>query len=127
MDDACYCDYDDPPAFYHKETRKARKPHKCTECGRAIMPGERYEHIRAKWDSIPDVVRTCPRCLDLKRWVEAHVPCVCWYHHAIRDNAAEAIHEYMHECPGLWFGWGRKEVAIRRQPRFSNLAREVAR
>ena len=35
--DACYCDYD-PAEFYHREERKARKPHKCGECSRKISP-----------------------------------------------------------------------------------------
>jgi len=113
---ACHCDYD-PAEFYHKELRKARKPHRCDECGRAIMSGERYEHVRAKWDGYVSTLRTCPRCLTLRAWVLAHVPCFCWSHQNMREDARETIDEYKHECPGLWFGWGRLEIAVRAAPR----------
>ena len=114
--DACYCDYD-PAEFYHREERKARKPQKCGECGRKIAPGERYEHVRGKWCGEVDTCRTCQRCLVLRKWVQAHVPCFCWHFGNMREDARETISEYAHECPGLWFGWGRREVAIRRAPR----------
>ena len=122
MRDACYCDYGDPPQFLHTEERKARTGKKCTECGGQILPGEHYEHVRGKWDNSVDTYRTCARCLRLRQWVAAHVPCFCWYYTTVRENAQETIDEYKHECPGLWFGWGRLEVAIRKHRKATRLA-----
>lgn len=116
MTNACYCDYEQPE-FYHHETRKARKQHRCSECARAIQPGESYEHVRGKWGGDVATHKTCPRCLELKDWVAAHVPCVCWGHGNIIEDAIEAAREYSHEAPGLLFGAYRRQVAIRRQPR----------
>lgn len=109
----CECDYE-PPEFYHKEVRKANKDHKCSECGLAIYAGESYEHVRGKWDGDIGTHKTCPRCLALKEWVKAHVPCICWGHGAIREDALGAARYYANEAPGLLFGAYRREVAIRR-------------
>jgi hypothetical protein len=62
-------DYD-APEFVHSETRKARKPHQCYECGVAIQPGQRYEHTAGKWDGDVMVNSTCLRCVALRT---AHV------------------------------------------------------
>ncbi len=113
----CFCDYESPE-FYHCETRRAKKDHCCSECGRAITLGESYEHVHAKWNGDISTFKTCPRCLALKEWVEAHVPCFCWAHGNIIDDAIETARGYAHEAPGLLFGAYRRQVAIRRQSRF---------
>lgn len=121
MSDACYCDYE-PAKFYQVEVRKAKrnlrqpaKVKRCSECGVIICAGERYEHVWAMWDDGPCVFNTCPRCLDLREYVIAHVPCFCWYHGDVREEAIETIRNYAHEAPGLLFGALRREVLIRRQ------------
>lgn len=45
-----YCDLDDGPSFYHGETIKARKQHKCCECSAPILNGEEYYLGRGVWD-----------------------------------------------------------------------------
>ena len=52
--------------FYQLENRKARKPHKCYECRRAIQPGEKYEHVRAKWDGDFSTIYTCGLCAEIR-------------------------------------------------------------
>jgi hypothetical protein len=42
--------------------RRARKQHKCCECRRPIMPGEKYEECSGIWDGEPNRYRTCSRC-----------------------------------------------------------------
>lgn len=110
----CFCDYDQP-TFYHAAIRKARKEHQCKECWRTIKAGEKYEHVRGKWDGEVGTFDTCEHCLALKDWVKAHVPCFCFEHGNIRDGAIEAAQEFAHEAPGLLFGAYRREIAIRRQ------------
>lgn len=111
-----YCDCGhDMPTVHHASMRTAREQHQCGECGVGIMPGERYEHVWGVWDGIPETQKTCARCLDLRDWVTAHVPCVCWQYGNMRDDVMSAIDDYSpSETPGLRFGALRREVAIRR-------------
>ena len=110
---SCSCDYD-PPEFYHRTTiSKARKEHGCYECGGRILQGESYEHVFAKWDGDVGNVNTCQRCLDLREYVKAHVPCFCWAHGNVIDDAIETVRSYAQEVPGLMFGAYRRQVAIR--------------
>ena len=91
-----------------------------SECGRVIEPGDAYEHVRGKLDGEVDTFKTCPRCLALKEWVKAHVPCFCLAHGNIIDDAIETARGYAHEAPGLLFGAYRRQVAIRRQRKTHN-------
>lgn len=109
----CYCDYE-MPSVYAVMQPTARKSHRCSECHGEIAPGERYERVFGVWDGHHDVFRTCPRCLALREWVKAHVPCFCWAHGNIREDAIETAREFGRQAPGLLFGAYRREVAIRR-------------
>lgn len=109
----CYCDYD-LPEFYQTETRKARKPHKCWECRGIIAAGEQYEYARGKWDGDLQVFKTCIRCLEIRTWVKNSVPCFCWGHGNMTDDAREAIYDAATRAPeeaiGLRFGLLRRIV-----------------
>lgn len=59
-------DNDDPAEFCEVEIRKARKSHKCCECGREIEPGESYEHVRGKWYGEIDSFDTCLLCVEIR-------------------------------------------------------------
>jgi hypothetical protein len=65
MSEACACvyvgDYDGPE-FCSTTHYVARQEHKCIECGRAIVKGERYEYVSGKWDGSMDVFKTCEDC-----------------------------------------------------------------
>jgi hypothetical protein len=110
--DNCFCDYD-PPAFYHCELRRARKPHKCYECAADIVPGETYEHVRAKWDGV-ETCNTCQGCVDIRTWTRNNVPCLCWAHGNLIDDCKYAVEEAIRRAPeetaGLWFGLLRRIV-----------------
>jgi hypothetical protein len=125
-DDSCFCDTGDGPDFYSREVRtrspRATKPLKCYECHYSIRPGDRYERVWAKWpdDDAPRAVPTCPRCLALREYVEAHVPCFCWEHGNMLDAARDTVEDYAWEAPGLLFGFLRLLIAVegrRRPPR----------
>ena len=49
------------PSLYEMSTPKARKIHKCCECGSNILPGEKYERIRGLWETF-QTYKTCEFC-----------------------------------------------------------------
>jgi hypothetical protein len=109
----CFCDYD-APEFYLKEVRTARKEHKCYECRGRILLGDRYEHVRGKWDGGIETFKTCQHCVDLKTWTQNNVPCLCWAHGNIQDDCREAIGDACDRSPtettGLRFGFLKRIV-----------------
>jgi hypothetical protein len=109
----CYCDYE-PAQCYVVTKPHARKQHKCDECGGLMLVGEEYERVFAVWDGSAGNYRTCKRCLDLREWVKAHIPCFCWYHQNMLEDAMETAKHWSHEAPGLLFGAYRRQVAIHR-------------
>lgn len=111
MTNDCWCDYDRPD-WWHSKVVMARKQHKCDECACPIRPGDRYEYVAGKWEGAICEFKTCVRCLALRRYVMDMVPCFCWAHGNLHEDAANTIDEYRHELPGLWFGFARRQVAI---------------
>ena len=107
----CYCDYD-YPEMYSKDVRIARKVHKCCECGRTIKPKEKYEHVAGKWEGYFDTFDTCIYCIELREWVTNNIPCFCWAHGNMREDARNAVDDIAHEIPGIMFGLLRHEVKI---------------
>ena len=116
----CYCDFE-PAKVYQADVHVARKQHKCDECHRTISSGERYERVFGIWDE-PRTYKTCARCLALREFVTAHVPCTCWTHGNMIDDCMEEAYEYAHEAPGLMFGAYRLKVLIRRSAKFTKSA-----
>lgn len=51
--------------------RRARKPHRCGECARTIVKGERYEHFSGLDDDSDAwyTAKTCQHCLAARRWL----------------------------------------------------------
>lgn len=89
----CYCDdLEYPSVFEERVIQSARRPHECSDCGRAILPGESYRHIFGVWPTVdgPATYRTCARCMVLEEFMRAHVPCFCvalgQLHHSVRDE-----------------------------------------
>ena len=116
--EACYCDYE-PASVYEASVVKARKRHQCEECGRAILPGERYERAKGIWEGEPATYNTCGQCLALRQFIKAHIPCFCWGHGRMIDDAREAVEAYGWETKGLRFGAARKLREIREARRQS--------
>lgn len=111
----CYCDYDEVAKVYEAKVVMARKPHRCNECGVTIQSRERYERVGSLFDGRWDTYRTCARCLDLREFVKAHVPCFCWYHENMREDAIQTADHWAwkEQVPGLRFGALRREMRIR--------------
>jgi len=84
----CTCsieDYDDycVSDFYKAEVRKARKEHRCGECGTAIAPGDRYEAIRGKSEGDFWTGKVCLICKELRdaffcSWMYGHIRDALW-------------------------------------------------
>ena len=109
----CYCDYDQPEV-YRKRLQTARKQHKCYECSRAIKAGEQYEYVFSVFEGETWPAHTCRHCLALREYVRAHVPCMCWSHGNVHDDAMATAQEWSHQAPGLLFGAYRRKVLMDR-------------
>ncbi|QDV86960.1 hypothetical protein TBK1r_60650 [Stieleria magnilauensis] len=62
------CDCMENPMVRGSVTKpKARKVHRCGECLRDILPGERYEYVSGIWkDSGGSTHKTCADCVRLR-------------------------------------------------------------
>jgi hypothetical protein len=116
----CYCD-GDPATIYSATKPRARKEHRCDECGAKIKPGEQYENVFGVWEGYGSTWKTCERCYDLRQWVKNNVPCFCWYHGNMLEDAAMTIDDATFRAPaetaGLRFGFLRRKYLIERVQR----------
>ena len=109
----CTCDYDLPKIYWAK-VRRARKEYSCYECGSKILPGDLYEYAFGLYDygDKPYQPRTCEHCVDIRMWVKNNVPCFCWAHGNMIEDAKEAVNEAHYRAPqetvGLRFGLLRR-------------------
>ena len=63
----CTCDFDgDPSEWCRTKTVKARKEHRCCECGGSILPGDWYQRINGKWDGAIEEYKTCLVCAQIR-------------------------------------------------------------
>ena len=87
-------DYDGPE--FHKTTMpRARKEHRCGECGRTIMPLERYENINGVWEGDFSTYKTCLDCLSIRN----EFFCEGYYYEMVLENLREHIFESRGEIP----------------------------
>lgn len=109
----CFCD-GDPASVYRSSTPRAKKSHRCEECGTTILIGERYEYVFGIWDNSPASFRTCESCYDLRMWVKNNVPCLCWMHGDADTGMNESINDAYRRAPdevvGLRFGFLRRKL-----------------
>ena len=60
--------YEMPKCFTHKQP-KARRTHKCCECGGKIQVGETYHRMSGVWGE-PETYKVCNECEQLRADVE---------------------------------------------------------
>ena len=107
----CYCDYDSPE-IYRSSRPRARKEYGCYECAARILPGEIHEyHFGVQYgDSYSG--RTCMKCVEIREWVTGNIPCFCWAHGNMIEDARGAIDEACYRAPeetvGIRFGFARR-------------------
>ena len=58
----------DQPQCYSSELRKARKIHKCCECGTIIEKNEKYHYFSGIWDGEAHSFKTCQKCELLREY-----------------------------------------------------------
>lgn len=58
----CSCDPGNRPDFQSNTWQRARKPHVCVECRRAIKPGETYQRIVVCFDGSINSEKECAAC-----------------------------------------------------------------
>lgn len=56
----------DRPSCFSRAVRKARKEHRCGECGESIGAGQRYEYVSGIWDGEPSSHKTCLSCQQIR-------------------------------------------------------------
>lgn len=119
----CYCDYE-PWQVYRSKTVKARKQYRCYECNAAIDPGEEHEYAFGVYDGYACQPRTCKACLAIRHFVKTNIPCWCWGHGNLIDDAKEIVRAAYEEAPdevkGVAFGLGRLIVKARKARRNLN-------
>lgn len=109
MPSTCWCDYD-LPALFRESRPIARIEHRCSECGRAIQPGERYERVVGVWDRLFSTYRTCVYCLAIRDMMQQRLTCFCYCYTDVREAVTNTLMEEWHRFPGLAFAIGRIEV-----------------
>ena len=122
MGAVCYCDYESP-SMYRAARPIARRPHRCHECGSAILVGERYESVVGIYSDGFHRYCTCVDCLLVRDQMDALLDCWCWSHGGLWEDAAGAL-ENTEFKPGVRFGLVRLIAAHRARRRKQS---EVAR
>ena len=60
----CWAGDGDSFEWYTEREPLARKRHRCGECGRPILPGERYLYVFARFEGEPTSHKVCLDCRD---------------------------------------------------------------
>ena len=90
-----YVDVDNYADLHEAKTRKARKEHKCNECGRTIGIRENYEHVSGLWDGRFSHYKTCMDCLSLRN----EFFCEGWNYEMVHEDLTEYIQEAQGQIP----------------------------
>lgn len=87
------CRVDDTETWdlYRAENRRARKPHRCRECGRTIRPGEHYQTATGLFDGLWHGHRMCSHCEHAGTVLD--ILCGGWLWDELLDELAEHYDE----------------------------------
>ena len=67
MFESCICvEIDEPVQLLSRRHPKARKVHRCDECGCTIHPGDTYERDAVVFDGFFEVKKICATCLRIR-------------------------------------------------------------
>lgn len=76
----------------HADTRRARKPHKCYECGRDIAAGEKYLNEATLYEGSKETIKTCLHCKVVRDWLFNE--CGGWLYGGVKEDIREHVAEY---------------------------------
>lgn len=62
----------DPWDYCQESEHTARKEHRCDECYRKILPGERYRRVWGIQVGEPTTIKTCAECNEAAAWYCQH-------------------------------------------------------
>lgn len=88
----------EPWKVCRQENRRARKQHRCTECGRTIQTGERYSCITGLAEDHWQRFRICNHCLAAGRWLD--IMCSGWPLTMLCDELREHSEEFQSDLLG---------------------------
>lgn len=84
----CMADMSDGgPEVHRAKIVRARKAHRCDECGRPIAAGERYEYVFSIFEGDWYTNHTCVHCVEVRRWLD--VACRGWIYTAVHEDIRE--------------------------------------
>lgn len=72
----------------------ARKDHKCRECQRMILAGERYHRETYVFDGDFTQHKTCAHCMVVREWLSEE--CGGWLYGGVEEDAREHCHSGMY-------------------------------
>lgn len=127
----CMIDYaEDRVTVLHERVYSARKEHKCDECGRGILPGERYTVERYVYDGGATTHKTCRHCKVVRDWLNAE--CGGFLYTGVREDIQEHADEghYGFGVKLLSIGierrWRRRDGRLWPTPRLPKTTHEKA-
>lgn len=88
----CMIDDCEPCSVYRAKVCKARKEHKCSECGRTINKGEEYHYAFMVQEGYGDSFHTCQHCYVAAKWLIDN--CGGFVHQAVLEEIEEHAREY---------------------------------
>lgn len=123
----CMADSGEYNTFSRTVEPRARKAHRCDECGRTIEAGERYRRSSALFDGRFDEFKMCWHCRVAAQWLEKN--CDGYLTQGVHEDIREHIDEYrgvyvhtLRPLKRLDIGMSRK-WKIRRGPKAGQLMR----
>jgi hypothetical protein len=84
--------YGDRCDVWREWTPRARKEHKCGECGRTIATGEQYRQTKALFERMWTAAKQCAHCMVLADWLVQE--CGAYLTQGIVEDFAEHAAEY---------------------------------
>ena len=109
----CYCDYESWRVYNERQVKAARKTYRCCECCHPIEIGQPYLYVFGAFNDGVKTYRLCAACDTLRQYVDAHLPCFCWYWGSegeMLNDMRESVSNYSFEVPGMGMEFGRLYV-----------------